>query len=307
LTQLVQQRENPTAVAQRSFNQALYGAHPYGYTELGTQASVQAISRDELVAFWKAAYQPGNAALVVAGDITEAQLRALLGKHLGNWSGAGERAAPVAATQAESAKVLLIDKPGAPQSALRIGQIGVARSSPDYVPLEVMNNVLGGMFSSRINLNLRERNGYAYGAGSGFAFRRGAGPFVATSNVRTDVTAPAVKEIFNELRDIREKPVTEAELNLSRDSLARSLPGLFETNSSMAGSSAQLFVHGLPLDYYQKLPASILSVTAADVQRVAREHLQPERMVSVVVGDRSKVEEGLKGLNLGPVEVRQAE
>jgi zinc protease len=307
LTQLVQQRENPTAVAQRSFNQALYGAHPYGYTEVGTAASVQAISRDELVAFWKAAYQPGNAALVVAGDITEAQLRALLGKHLGNWSGAGERAAPVAATQAESAKVLLIDKPGAPQSALRIGQIGVARSSPDYVPLEVMNNVLGGMFSSRINLNLRERNGYAYGAGSGFAFRRGAGPFVATSNVRTDVTAPAVKEIFNELRDIREKPVTEAELNLSRDSLARSLPGLFETNSSMAGSSAQLFVHGLPLDYYQKLPASILAVTAADVQRVAREHLQPERMVSVVVGDRSKVEEGLKGLNLGPVEVREAE
>jgi len=307
LTQLVQQRENPTAVAQRSFNKSLYGAHPYGYTELGTQAAVQSISRDDLLAFWKSAYQPGNAALVVAGDITEAQLRNLITKHLGGWSGAGDRAAPPAATQAETATVVLVDKPGAPQSALRIGQIGVARSSPDYVPLEVMNNVLGGMFSSRINLNLRERNGYAYGAGSGFAFRRGPGPFVATSSVRTDATAPAVKEIFNELRSIREAEVTPAELTLSRDSLARSLPGMFETSSSMAGSSAQLFVHGLPLDYYQKLPQSILAVTAADVLRVAREHLQPERMVSVVVGDRAKVEESLKALGMGPVEVRQAE
>jgi zinc protease len=158
-----------------------------------------------------------------------------------------------------------------------------------------------------VRLNLRERNGYAYGAGSGFAFRRGPGPFVATSSVRTDATAPAVKEIFNELRSIREAEVTPAELTLSRDSLARSLPGMFETSSSMAGSSAQLFVHGLPLDYYQKLPQSILAVTAADVLRVAREHLQPERMVSVVVGDRAKVEDSLKALGIGPVEVRQAE
>ena len=307
LTQLVQQRENPTAVAQRAFNRALYGEHPYGFTELGTQASVQALGADDLRAFWKAAYQPGNAALVVAGDITEAQVRVLLARHLGSWAGSSERLAPPVPTQSEQSKVIVIDKPGAPQSALRIGQVGVARASPDYVPLSVMNNVLGGMFSSRINLNLRERNGYAYGASSGFAFRRGPGPFVAASSVRTDATAPAVREIFSELRGIRESTVTADELQLSRDSLSRSLPGLFETTGSMAGSSAQLFVHGLPVDYYRSLPQAIQGVTAADVQRVARQYLQPERMVSVVVGDRAKVEESLKALGVGPVEVRPAD
>ena len=208
--------------------------------------------------------------------------------------------------QLESKKILLVDKPGAPQTALRVGQVAVARSSPDYVPLEVMNNTLGGLFSSRINLNLREKNGYTYGAGSAFGFRRGPGPFVVSTSVRTDVTAPAVREIYNELQTMRTQPVTPAELTLSKDSLVRSLPGLFETLSSTVGSSAQLFVHGLPLDYYRRLPAAIAGVTAADVLRVARVHLQPETMVVVAVGDKAKIEQPLRELELAPVEMRLA-
>ena len=306
VTQLTQQRDNPTALAQRVFNQALYGQHPYGYTELGTLAALQSLTRDDVLRFWKAGYQPGNAALVVAGDITEPQLRALVQKHLGDWQGQAEPAAPLTVAQQESTKLLLVDKPGAPQSALRLGQVGVARSSPDYVPLEVMNNTLGGLFSSRINLNLREKNGYTYGAGSGFAFRRGSGPFVVSTSVRTDVTAPAVREIYNELRAMRAAPVTQDELSLAKDALARSLPGQFETLSSTAGSSAQLFVHGLPLDYYRRLPAAIQAVTAADVLRVARTHLDPDKMVVVAVGDKAKIEEPLRQLQLLPVETRAA-
>jgi zinc protease len=213
----------------------------------------------------------------------------------------------VSAPQVESGKLLLVDRPGAPQTALRLGLVGVPRSSPDYVPLRVLNDTLGGLFSSRINLNLREKNGYTYGANSAFGFRRGPGPFVVGTSVRTDVTAPAVREIFNELRAIRDAPVTREELTLARDSFSRSLPGDFDTTSSATGSSAQLFVYGLPLDYFNRLPASIQAVSAADVQRVARQYVLPEKMVVVAVGDRAKVEPGLAELGIGPVEIRTAD
>jgi zinc protease len=230
----------------------------------------------------------------------------LAAKHLGAWRGASAAKQSLAVRQTESTKILVVDKPGAPQTALRVGQVAVARSSPDYVPLEVMNNTLGGLFSSRINLNLREKNGYTYGAGSGFGFRRGPGPFVVSTSVRTDVTAPAVREIYNELQTMRTQPVSSDELTLSKDSLARSLPGLFETLSSTVGSNAQLFVHGLPLQYYRRLPADISAVTAADVLRVAQAHLQPQAMVVVAVGDKAKIEQPLRQLDLAPVEIRPA-
>ena len=305
LTQLVQQRDNPTAMAQRLFNRALYGAsHPYGYTELGTQDAVRAMTKGDLESFWKSGYQPGNAALIVSGDITEDELRKLANRHFGAWSGTGAKPTPVEATQVEAGKLLVIDRPGAPQTALRLGLVATSRASPDYVPLEVLNGTLGGLFSSRINLNLREKHGYTYGAASGFGFRRGPGPFVVQTSVRTDATAPAVKEIFNEIQGVRAAPITAAELALSKDSFARSLPGLFETNAQSSASSAELFVYGLPLNYFNGLPSSIQAVTVADVQRVARRYIDPSRIVVVAVGDRAAFETGLRGLALGPVEVR---
>ena len=155
LTQLLQQRDNPGALANKIFFSEVYGAkHPYGYIELGTEESLKAISRDDLAKFWSAGYVPENAALVVAGDISEAELRALAEKHFGKWKGSRTQVATPAVSSDAPRHVVVVDKPGSPQTELRVGHIGIARSNPDYVPVEVMNTMLGGLFSSRINMNL---------------------------------------------------------------------------------------------------------------------------------------------------------
>jgi zinc protease len=167
-----------------------------------------------------------------------------------------------------------------------------------------MNTELGGLFSSRINLNLREQHGYTYGAGSRFAYRRGPGPFFVSTAVRADATAPAVREIFKEIERMRATPVTDEELHLARDSFARSLAGLFETTQHAVGSIGEIYVYGLPLDYFSTLPASIDKVSAAEVQRVAQQYLTPDKMTVVAVGDRKLIAPGLVNLKLGPVELR---
>jgi zinc protease len=306
-TQVLQLSDNADAVARAVLYEALYGkAHPYGFIELGTAESVAATKRDDIVDFWRKGYAPGNSALVVAGDITEAQLRDLATAHFGKWSGVASAAPVPVAPKKVIARTLVVDKGAAPQTALRVGGVGVPRSSPDYVPLIVMNGALGGLFSSRINLNLREKNGYAYGAGSSFAFRRGVGPYAVIGSIRTDATAPAVKEIFTEIKRMRDEPLTAEELTLSRSSFSRSLPALFETNADVAASGGTLFIYGLPIDYYTTLPGKIDAVTVADVQRVAKEHLRPEEIVTVAVGDKSKIEQPLRELNQSPVEIRAA-
>ena len=305
MTQILQQRDNPNALANKVFFNTLYGdKHPYGFIELGTAEATQAMTRDDMMSFWKAGYVPENSALVVAGDISEQELRQLAEKYFSKWSGKGTQVT-VAATESSAARrLVIVDKPGSPQTVLRIGQPGVARSNPDYVPIEVMNTGLGGLFSSRINMNLREKNGYTYGAFSVFVYRRGAGPFYSGGSVRTDVTAPATREIFNELERIRTGDVTTDELKTAKDAFARSLPGLFETTQQTVGSLSQLFLYNLPLDYYRRLPAQIDAVTTADIRRVAGKYLTPNSMVVVAVGDRSKIEEALKKLDIGSVEVR---
>jgi zinc protease len=308
LTSIQQQRDNPNALANRVFYSTLFGdKHPYGFIELGTAESTKAITRDDMMSFWKAGYVPENSALVIAGDINESEVRTLAEKYFGKWSGKGTKATVPDATSSTGRKLIIVDKPGSPQTVLRVGQIGVPRSSPDYVPIQVMNTGLGGLFSSRINMNLREQHGYTYGAFSTFVFRRGAGPFLAGAGVRTDVTAPATREIFNELERIRAGDVTADELKTSKDAFARSLPGLFETTAQMVGSLSQLFVYNLPLDYYRTLPARIDAVTVADVRRAAEKYLSPDSMIIVAVGDRSKIEEEMKKLNLGAIEIRDLE
>jgi zinc protease len=308
LTLIQQQRDNPNALANRVFSNVVYGSnHPYGYIELGTADSNKSITRDDMWNFWKAGYVPSNAALLVAGDITENELRTLAEKYFGKWSG---QPSPFHRPEVQSdtaRRIVIVDKPGAPQTALRIGHVGVARSNPDYVPLEVMNLGLGGLFSSRINMNLREKNGYTYGAGTTFVYRRGQGPFFASSGVRTNVTAPAVKEVFNELQRMRTTRMTDDELKTAKDSFARSLAGFFETTGQTVGTINSLFVYNLPLDFYNTLPTRIEAVTAADVQRVASKYLNPDAALVVAVGDRSKIEAELRKLNLGPVETRDLE
>jgi zinc protease len=307
MTQILQQKDNPGILAIRVFYDAVYGAtHPYGFTDVGTEESIQAITQDLLTGFYRTGYFAANSALVVAGDITESEALNLAEKYFGGWQGAGPTFEPSAMGSKPARRVIIVERPDAPQTVLRIGHVGVARSHPDYAAIDVMNTALGGLFSSRINLNLREKHGYTYGASSSFVFRRGPGPFLVGTSVRTDVTAPAVLEIFNEIERIREGEITTEELATAKDSISRSLPGMFETTPEAASSIGQLFVHNLPLSYYQELPQQIQNVTVEEVQQAARNHLRPEEAVIIAVGDRSQIESELEKLNLGPIEIRNS-
>jgi zinc protease len=202
---------------------------------------------------------------------------------------------------------MCVDRPGAPQTTLGCFSLGLARSTPDYAAVEAMNTDLGGLFSSRINMNLREAHGYTYGAFSFFAYHLAAGPFLAGGDVRTDATAPATTEVFNELKRMRDTQMTPAELILSKDSIARSLPGRFERGTEAAASFAELFTFDLPLDYYSTLPDRINAVTVEQAQSVAQKYILPEKMIVLAVGDRAKIEEDMKKLNLGKVEIRDTD
>lgn len=305
LSQLIEERQQPGVVAAKAMAAALYGPrHPYGYSELGTEAATRAMSRDDMLAFWKSNFVPNNAALVVAGAISAAELRALAEENFGKWQPGQPRAAALGTPETTRAQLVLVDMPGAAQTMLRIGNVGVPRSTPDYAALEVMNTALGGLFSSRINMNLREEHGYTYGAGSVFRYRRSNGPFFVYTSVRTDVTGPAVQEIFKEIDRMVAVPLTADELALSKDSLVRSLPGQFETSGQAIGSFADTYVYGLGLDYFAKLPQRINAVDAAAVQDVAKRYLVPSRMVTVAVGDRAKIESQLQAAGLKTIERR---
>lgn len=302
VTSLQQEKDQPPRIARRVMYRAVYGKDsPLGYDERGTVESAKTISRDDLVKAWQKTYLPGNSALVIAGDLTEEQARALAEKYFGNWKGTAAKVEAREIKGPESRQVFLVNKDAAPQTAVNCGLIGMARSNPDYVPAILLNTGFGGMFSSRLNMNLREKHGYTYGAHSGFSFLRGAGSFSISTSVRTDVTGPAVGEIFKELDSIRTKPLTAEELQMSKDNVALSLPGMFESSPSVAGSMANLFTYDLPADYYQKLPGRINETTSADVARVAEKYLKPEKTIVSVVGDKAKIEPELKSLNLGPI------
>ncbi len=308
LGQLVQQRENANALAAKLVATVLYGnAHPYGYTELGTEASVKGMTRDAMVAFWKQNFVPNNAALVVAGDITLAELRTLAEKSFGSW----ERGTPVrpalTTPTTVSARVVIVDRPGAPQTQVRVVTIGAARSSPDFRPLQVMNTALGGLFSSRINMNLREAHGYTYGASSGFTFRKAPGPFQVAGGIRTDVTAPAVSEIFKEIRGMIDAPMGADELKRAKDALANSLPGAFETSADAAASFSNVYIYDLGLDYYARYAESVNSISSDQALAVAKKYLVPDQLIVIAVGDRAKIEPELRKLNLGAVEIRDPE
>jgi zinc protease len=308
LTGIVQEKDEPFALASRVLSAALYGPrHTYGYPDSGTTESVKAISRDDLEQFWKQNYFPDDAALVVTGNIKLAALKPLLEKQFSAWKAGRPAAAAMGSPETTDAKLILVDRPGAPQTTLVCFSMGLARSTPDYAPVEVMNTDLGGLFSSRINMNLREAHGYTYGAGSFFRYHRAPGPFIVFSDVRTDVTAPATTEVFNELKRMRDTQMTPAELTLSKDSIARSLPGRFERGTEAAATFAELFTYDLPLDYFTALPDRINAVTVEQAQAVAQKYIHPEKMIVLAVGDRAKIEEDMKKLNLGKVEIRDTD
>jgi predicted Zn-dependent peptidase len=305
LASLLETEDDPERLIQVAFPRLVFGAkHRYGTAAIGTAASLKGITVADLKAFHGSHYRPANALLVVAGDVRADTILPVLERTLGGWKGApgAKDARPGPAPQLTARRVYLIDKPGAAQSQVRIGWIGVARSTPDYFAVRVLNTILGEAFTSRLNNNLREVHGYTYGASSRFEMRTTPGAFYAAAGVQTDKTADALKEFFNELGRIHE-PVAAEELQKAKNYLALQIPRNFETTRATANALAQLFVYGLPPDYYGAYGTRVGAVTAADVKQAADNYIQPDKFAVVIVGDRKVIEAGVKALNLGPITV----
>ena len=306
-TQILQQRDQPVQMANLAFPAIVFGAqNPYGRPLNGTEASTARLDRDRVAGFYQAYYRPQNAKLLIVGDITLAEAQRLAAERFGSWERGTPQETPAAtAPPAPPARTIyIVDKPGAAQSVIRIGNVGVSRSSPDFFPLEVLNTILGGSFTSRLNQNLRETHGYTYGASSQFVMRRMAGPFQAGASVQSAKTDSSLIEFMRELRRIRDEAVPRAELDKAKAYITLGLPGSFETTRGAAAEYRDLLAFDLPLDYYDSYIDRVNAVTVADVQRVARQYIDLDHLAVVVVGDRSQIESGLRALNEGPIAFR---
>jgi len=305
LVALQQQGDDPVAAAYTVVSRELYGpGHPYGHTTAEVAAALTATSREDLQRFHQTAFTPHTSALILSGDLTADQARALATEHFGSWSGTGTDPPSPRPPSPASERVFVVDVPGATQTTLALAQPGISVADPDSAAMRVMNAVLGDGFASRINLNLRERHGYTYGASSNLDLSRHVGLLTLQTNVSTESTAASIRELLNEVAAMRDAPVGAEELARAKDSLGLSLPAGFATGSSTAGAVGQLYLANLPPDYYQNLPAAIAQIDAEDVQAVARAHLRPEEMKVVAVGDPAQIDPQLAELALGPVAYR---
>jgi zinc protease len=308
LADILQRRKDPRALAADAASRFVFRDHvPYGRPLLGVESTVRGLGPDELAAFHKERYRGGSAALIITGDIEADRATALATEHFGDWQGA---AAPEpefdVAPRVRETTVFIVDRPGSVQSEIRLGHVGVDRYHEDYYPLLVMNTILGGAFTSRLNMSLRERHGFTYGARSGFALRRRPGPFTVDVAVATDVTARAIEEALKEINTLRDDGPTDLELENARDYLRGVLPLRLQTTAALAGRVAEIVVFDLSTDYFQHYRDRIGAVTRDDVHRVAREAVRPDAMAVVVVGDASEIDEPLRALNLGPLEIHRS-
>ncbi len=303
LTSLMQQKDRPTSIANNAYANILYSTdHPYGTNSSGTPASIGSMTREDLVKFYDTYYRPNNATLIVVGDISLTAIAAKLDKALSGWTPGEVPPLTIPAPPAITARrVYLIDKPGAAQSEVRIGYPALARSTPDFFPVYVMNRMLGGQFTSRINLNLREKHGFTYGARSSFDFRKGVGPFTASSGIVTDKTDSALVEFLYEIDNMREKGMTEEELAYVKKGLIGNFALNFETPAQLAGMMQNIILYGLPDDYYSTYLQNIESVTTGDVLRVSKKYLDSSKMAVVVVGDLATIRPGIESAALGEI------
>ena len=304
LVALTQARAQPGAIAGRVFPRVLYGtSHPYG--RMTTEASLKAITRDDIVKFHGEYFQPGRALITVVGDVTMATARPTIEKALAAWSKAGNKPAfTYPDVPARDRRVIyLVDRPGAAQSTVAIGLPGPPRNTPDYYAIQVMNTMLGGMFQSRLNANIREEKGYSYGVSSGFSYGKGPGPFRTGGDIVGDKTDAALVEFMKELRGILgERPITDAELQTAKESLVQRLPSTFASVAAINGALTSLWSQGLADDYYQQYARAIAAVTKDDVLRVAKNYIDVDKLAIVVVGDRKSIEAPLAATKIAPIE-----
>jgi zinc protease len=304
LTRLVQIRDMPSAIADRAFMQLVYGAHPYAHMALGTEESLRQLSIETIREFHAGLYCPSNATLVASGDIGAAEFSAMAAEAFSGWtdrrSHITDDAALAPPPPAPVHRLVMVNKTGAAQSEIRIGEVGLARDTPDYHPLIVLNMILGGQFVSRINMKLRQEKGLTYGARTAFDFRRGRGPFMLQTSVQSDGTAEAIKESLTEIHAIRtDRPPTAEEVELAKAALTRGYARNFETAEQIARAMSQLVLYGLPDNYFDTFIGKVSAVTVDRAGQVAALHLDPERLATAIVSDAAAVGPQLLAAGLG--------
>lgn len=302
ITSLFQGFDQPRVIAAAASASLVFGKdHQYGRTTAGNEKTITGFTTDDLRNFYSTYYRPNNAFMVVVGDVDAKEIVAKLENALGSWQKGEVKPVVVPKPkQVDGRTIYLIDKPDAAQSVIRVCRVGVDRMSEDYFPILVMNTILGGSFTSRLNMNLREVHGYAYGANSGFSMRPVPGPFTAASDVQTDKTAESLKEFMNELNGIS-KPVTEEEVSKAKNYVALGFPDNFSSVGSIAAQLSDMVDYNLPESYFNDYIGKVLAVTKEDVRRVAKKYIDTDDMAIIIVGDKAKVEKGIKETKVGKI------
>ena len=315
LNRIRQLRDVPGVNAEVVFAREIFGAHPYGHLTIGTSAALGVMEQADVTAFHRRHYVPGRGMLIAAGSLDVDAFTRHADDAFGDWAtpdagrspGPADPSPPDVSAAEPARRLFIVDRPGAAQTELRVGHLGVPRRTPDFHALVLLNAILGGHFSSRLNLNLRERRGFTYGVRSVVDFRRAAGPFSVQTSVQTDATAEAVGEILGELRAITaDRPPGEDERGLSEATLTKGYPRNFETPGQVARGIAQMAIYDLPDDTFAVFGPRVRALTTADVARAAAEHLHPDRSIVVAVGDGSRIRAGLERLGLGEAAVVDA-
>lgn len=306
------EKAEPNALAQRILPGLIYGAnHPYGqpFSGSGTESSLAKITRDSVAQFHASWYKPNNATLFIVGDTTLAEIKPKLEKLFGDWKTGEVPKKNIAQVQhREKTTVYLIDRPGAVQSVIIAGQVAPSRNNTDEPAIDVFNSLLGGSFVSRLNMNLREDKHWSYGAFTTIIGARGQRSFLGIAPVQSDKTSESLAEMVKEFRDVlRSKPVTDEEVGKMQESLTRSMVGDRETKNGVLGDMLSISRYGLPEDYYATYAQKVNALKKSDINAIAERILRPEKMIYVVVGDRAQVEKGIRELNLGDVQLLDAD
>lgn len=308
LAEILQIETEPRALADERFESFLYaGQSRYSKPDGGNAESVSRLNRSDVEQFYRSHFVAGGTTVILTGDIDLDRARQLVESAPGKFPGGSSPSQSlVALPRSNQRNVHIVSKEGAPQSELRVGHVGLSRQHPDFFPTMVMNAVLGGLFGSRINLNLREAHGYTYGASSYYDWRRGPGPFAVATAVESDVTALALREIFLEIDRIRTEEISDEELSLATHYLEGVFPIRYETTSAVATALANLVIYDLPRDYYDSYRQNIREVTVKAVLAAAQAHIHPEDLQTVVVGDATMIRGSVGELGAGTVSVHEA-